>query len=240
VPARYKSVAEEGGNVKRDAADIASNVKTYLGMRGVDQRYSSYDYCFNYFSAVHESDESALRFTNGQMEIACLQLGFYLASWGMYRGSGQLIRHSARRLATTVETILMAPDEIWTIDADGYSIENRDTILQVAEDLRRTLPSPASDTLVTKIMLGVFGCVPALDSYFVRGFGLSSNRPLRASTLEAIADYAASRAASLSDQRIYTIDFASGAETLRRYPVAKIIDMVFFVEGSRARARPAR
>jgi hypothetical protein len=152
----------------------------------------------------------------------------------MYRGSGQLIRHSARRLIPTVEAVLTASDEIWSIDADDYSIRARDTVLSVAEELRRTLPSPASDTLVTKVMLGVFGCVPALDSYFTRGFGLSSNRPLRSDTLEAITEYFNGKAEVLQEQRIFTLDFASGSETTRRYPVAKIIDMVFFVEGTRS------
>ncbi len=220
--------------MKREAADIARNVSNYLGMRDIDQRYSSYDYCFNYFAGLHESGKKSLSLTNGQMEMACLQLGFYLASWGMYRGSGQLIRHSVRRLISTVEASLTAPDEIWSIDADDYTIQARDTVLSVAEELRRTLPSPASDTLVTKVMLGVFGCVPALDSYFMRGFGLSSSRPLRSDTLEAIAEYFIVKAEELQKQRIFTLDFASGSETTRQYPVAKIIDMVFFVEGSRS------
>lgn len=220
--------------MKREAADVARNVSNYLGMRDIDQRYSSYDYCFNYFAGLHESGKESLSLTNRQMDMACLQLGFYLASWGMYRGSGQLIRHSVRRLIPTVEAVLTAPDEIWSIDADGYSIRARDTVLSVAEELRRTLPSPASDTLVTKAMLGVFGCVPALDSYFIRGFGLSSSRPLRSDTLEAIAEYFNGKAEELQKQRIFTLDFASGSETTRRYPVAKIIDMVFFVEGTRS------
>jgi hypothetical protein len=220
--------------VKRAAADIAANVSNYLGMRDMNQRYSSFDYCFNYFAGLHESGKKSLDLASGQMETACLQLGFYLASWGMYRGSGQLIRHSSRRLIPAVEAVLTVSDEIWSIDADGYSTQARDTVLSVAEELRRTLPSPVSDTLVTKVMLGVFGCVPALDSYFIRGFGLSSSRPLTSRTLEAIAEYSTSKAETITEQQIFTLDFASGSETKRRYPVAKIIDMVFFVEGSQS------
>ena len=67
---------------------------------------------------------------------------------------------SAQCLMPTVEAVLAAPDEIWSTDTSGYSIEARDTVLSVAEELRRTLPSPASDTLVTNVMLGVSGCVP--------------------------------------------------------------------------------
>lgn len=32
------------------------------------------------------------------MEVSCLHLGFYLASWGMLRGSSDLLQRSARHL----------------------------------------------------------------------------------------------------------------------------------------------
>lgn len=43
-------------------------------------RYRSWDNCFKYFSE------------NKKTENHCLQLGFYLASWGMYRGSSGLLQ----------------------------------------------------------------------------------------------------------------------------------------------------
>jgi hypothetical protein len=207
-------------------------VQKYLGSRGAEERYSSFDYCFNYFAGVRETGASALLDSDEQMQVACLQLGFYLASWGMYRGSSQLIRHSARRLEPTLEVIATSPEEIWSIDADDYSERNKKIILSYGEALREKLPGSATDTLVTKIMLGVFGCVPALDSYFRRGFGLSSSRPFRPKSLAAIGEYAAHHAEELRAQSVYTLDFASGSETSRRYTTAKIIDMVFFVQGS--------
>jgi hypothetical protein len=216
----------------RESADISVNVKLYLGKRARDERFSSFDYCFNHFRSLQQGDLAKALDAPRQMELACLQLGFYLASWGMYRGSGQLIHHSARRLVPTVEAIVRAPSDIWSIDSVDYNDRAQETILSVAEDLRPTLPGSASDTLVTKIMLGVFGCVPALDSYFVRGFGIGSSRPLRISTLAAIGEYSAVHRDQLKTQCINTLDFASGSETSRRYTTAKIIDMVFFVHGS--------
>lgn len=217
---------------RRESADISANVEVYLGKRASDERFSSFDYCFNHFRSLQQAGLARALDAPGQMEVACLQLGFYLASWGMYRGSGQLIRHSAQRLVPTVEAIVGAPAGIWSIDSVEYDDRAQETILSVAEDLRRTLPSPASDTLVTKILLGVFGCVPALDSYFVRGFGIGSSRPLRSKTLAAIGEYSAEHRDQLKAQCINTLDFATGTETTRRYTSAKIIDMVFFIHGS--------
>ncbi len=45
-----------------------------------NHRYKSWEHCFKYFSQG-KLDE----------DIACLHLAFYLASWGMYRGSSFLL-----------------------------------------------------------------------------------------------------------------------------------------------------
>jgi hypothetical protein len=49
----------------------------------------------------------------------------------------------------------------------------------------------ASDTLVTKILLGVFGCVPAYDQYYVKAvkeYGVSSGR-FNEDSIKDIAEY---------------------------------------------------
>lgn len=44
-----------------------------------NHRYTSFDYCYNYFHPTNNSKQD--------IEKSCLVLGFYLASWGMFRGS---------------------------------------------------------------------------------------------------------------------------------------------------------
>jgi hypothetical protein len=46
--------------------------------------------------------------------MSCLQLGFYLASWGMMRGSGDLLQRSVRELAPVVDQIAAEPPDMWT------------------------------------------------------------------------------------------------------------------------------
>ncbi len=71
-------------------------VGRYLSDRDPGARYASFDYCFNHFqehrTAVAEWGEPA------GMEVSCLHLGFYLASWGMLRGSAELLQRSVRHL----------------------------------------------------------------------------------------------------------------------------------------------
>lgn len=51
------------------------------------------------------------------------------------------------------------------------------------------------------------------------------------STLRAIADFYAANARAIDHERVRTLDFASDRLTRLRYPRAKVIDMVFLIEG---------
>ena len=57
-------------------------------MAGEHHRYRSWEHCYGYFHRTTPSDIAADR------QQAALQLGFYLASWGMYRGSSFLLQHA--------------------------------------------------------------------------------------------------------------------------------------------------
>lgn len=80
----------------------------------------------------------------------------------------------SRVLGAAVDVIATSPQEIWTTDADDYSDEACSLILEVGQRLRASFPEGASATLVTKVVLGTFGCVPAFDFYFKSGSGLAS------------------------------------------------------------------
>jgi hypothetical protein len=159
--------------------------------------------------------------------LSCLQLGFYLASWGMMRGSGDLLQRSVRDLAPVVRAIAAEPPDVWNLGA-GDLFTNADAVLGLASRIRKAFTVNASDTLVTKTMLGVFGSVPAFDRFFRIGFGCST---LCKRALVRIGRYYANNQAVIDAQAVRTLDFATGADTDRQYPASKIIDMIFFQEG---------
>ena len=71
--------------------------------------------------------------------MSCLQLGFYLASWGMLRGSSTLLRKSARHyepVIDVIDVIAAAPAEVWDVDADRYSIGTWPVIRQLDQQIR--------------------------------------------------------------------------------------------------------
>ncbi|HPU13754.1 MAG TPA: hypothetical protein PLQ19_08170 [Aeromicrobium sp.] len=223
--------------------DIEANLNRFLGTREPTLRYASFDYCFNYFQS-HRKEPGRL-VASGDLETSCLQLGFYLASWGMLRGSSALLWRSSKHLAPLIDLIANDLDYLWGLDIDGYDAETIPKLLEAENAVRRALRDDpaietalesnglkrvaASEVLTTKILLGVFGCVPAFDQYFRRGFGVSKFGP---KSLRKIREFYDANAETLDDFRVPTVDFVTGAPTELIYPKAKLIDMVFFVAGS--------
>lgn len=208
--------------------DIEGNVQAYLGEREPLARYTSFDYCFNYFQEHRERNDLTALLRGEALQLSCLHLGFYLASWGMLRGSSDLLQRSARIFVPVIEVIANAPLEIWNIDANVYGDGSCPIIFETAQKIREALPSAASDILVTKIMLGTFGCVPAFDTYFKKGSGAWAFGP---KALRGIGAFYEANAEAIERNRVETLDFASGSPTGRRYTRAKVIDMVFFIAG---------
>lgn len=208
--------------------DIEGNLRAYLGAREPSARYTSFDYCFNYFQEHREQNNLPALVRGDALQLSCLHLGFYLASWGMLRGSSDLLQRSARTFVPVMEAIANAPSEIWLTDANVYGDGSCAVVFETAQNIRAALPKSASDILVTKIMLGTFGCVPAFDTYFKKGFGAWTFGP---KALRGIGEFYRANSEVIERHRVQTLDFASGTPTGRRYTRAKVIDMIFFIAG---------
>jgi hypothetical protein len=207
--------------------DIEQNLRTYVGSRRPTARFTSFDYCFNHFQSHRLRGLADLASPAG-MELSCLHLGFFLASWGMLRGSTTLSTQSIKCYAPVIEVIASVDQRIWELDAHAYTDASIELLLEVAEQLRAALPPGASATLITKIMLGVFGCVPAFDTYFMSGLRVSR---FGKAALGKVGRFYLEHADLIEANRIPTLDFTRGAETTHTYTRAKVIDMIFFIEG---------
>ena len=218
--------------------NLSANLQKYLeGGRSAGRmpnaRYASFDYCFNYFQSFRESRNIPALASAAYIQLSCLHLGFYLASWGMFRGSTTLLQRSARYLIPVIEVIANTEAPFWEIDVDSYTESNIERVCERGRRLQRSLPG-MSDALLTKIMLGVFGCVPAFDTNFrgaCRAAGVVGT--FGAKALKQIGALYKAQAAVFDEYRVPTLDFVSGKPTRRRYSRAKVIDMAFFIEGER-------
>lgn len=198
-------------------------------------RESSFDYCFNYFQSFHEQNRLPDLLTPKHVQEACLHLAAYLASWGMYRGKSMLLQRSARQYVLLVETIVKADSRVWALDVDKYTPENFALLTKLERQIHAALQgkSEATSTLTTKVMLGVFGNVPALDTFVcnalrdLQGFNAYG---LDDKTLQGIQQFYDNHKAVFDSYTVNTIDF-NGQPTPRLYPKAKLVDMALFMHG---------
>lgn len=207
-------------------------IKKYLSGITADKfhRYKSWDNCFRAFS------------TSKQSEIQVLELAFYLSSWGMYRGSSGLLQKNHLIHKGAVEIVFSKTSQkLKCNESIEIKRENINAILEVKKQLAKHYssiyftkgtdkPKPISptDTLLSKIILGTLGCVPAYDRYFIDG--------LR----EMKMQHTGFNVGSLSElfAFIYNnkneIDKAQKlikTKTQKHYPLMKILDMYFWQIG---------
>lgn len=210
-------------------SEIEIIVDDYKKKLGANDRYASFDYCYNYFRNTKD--------LTADIEKSCLVLGFYLASWGMYRGSSFLLQHSVRHLKSTIEYINTLDKSVWKIDVDKYDDENIKIILCIYNEIKEILAPNKNRhlSLVTKVMLGVFGCIPAFDEYFCNTFrelfkGKCGFRAVNKESLSLIHEFYQENKFSINilSNETFTIDFKLGTKTSINYPKAKIIDMYGF------------
>ena len=196
------------------------------------ERYASFDYCFNHFQSFREQGRISELASLPHIQESCLHLGFYLASWGMLRGSSFLLGKSVKVYESLIKSITSANPILWEIDVNCYTPENIRLILDFRKTIQENLNygNGASDILVSKIMLGVFGNVPAFDTNFKGGFGVST---FGKNALEKISDFYRANSIIIENSRLATLDFMTGQPTNRLYTRAKVIDMVFFIEGGK-------
>ena len=212
--------------------DITQIVRSFEDKHEPYARYASFDYCYNYF---HPKNNIDITF---DMEKSCLSLGFYLASWGMYRGSSFILNKSLKNYESVIEYISELPTTVWDIDAGSFDDENIDYLLDIYGNIKTKLikGNNAHRTLVTKILLGVFGAVPAYDDYFIGTFGGEIFKGhcgftvFNKKSLQSINEFYLANSDvinKLSDSSV-TIDFKTGKGTNLSYTRSKIIDMYGF------------
>ena len=139
-------------------------------------RSRSWEHCYRVFRDAR-TDPSP------DCDYLSLHLAFYLASWGMYRGSCFLLQKDYKVLSPIVEEILKPEyDCLFGLAcADLRESEVQERYTNVYDDIAdhfgpirdevagRKVASSVSPVLITKILMGTLGCVPAYDRFFQDG-----------------------------------------------------------------------
>ena len=220
--------------------NICTLVNQFIKHRIANARYASFDYCFNYFRSF-EGNRKLLAAPDN-LHMSCLQVGFFLASWGMFRKSA-LLDMSVRHYETLVAYFASAECALWNVHPRDYLNEKTEERLTSGFNKISQLLLPdggRDDVAVTKVMLGVCGCFPALDDFFRTGMPhlLEKKEDCKFSqfgpkAIRCLGRFYRNHEDELEklsgENKTLTGDprFPGGCP----YPAAKIIDMVGFQHG---------
>jgi hypothetical protein len=198
-------------------------------------RYRSWEHCYDFFRRATPAGIVQ------QRNHAALQLGFYLASWGMYRNSFLLQHAYSVHLRVVDRLALPAFAPLWTVDV-GSKAEHSllaPAILAAVESVREAYRpfGEATHTLVTKVLLGTVGCLPACDRFFIDGFKRAgySYSWLNARFVDRILLFCSENLGDLQAEQA-RIETASGVT----YPIMKLADMYFWQIGYEAALQETR
>ena len=206
-------------------------------------RSRSWEHCYRVFRDAR-TDPSP------DYDYLSLHLAFYLASWGMYRGSSFLLQKDYKVLSPIVEKILkpeydclfglacadLRNDDVQTQLTNVYNdIANyfRPIRDQVAG---REIASPVSPVLITKILMGTLGCVPAYDRFFQDGVATCkvTTQEYSRNSLLKLVDFYEEHNDRLEEARR---GMRVGDLT---YPQMKLLDMGFWQVGFEKEAKDAK
>lgn len=211
--------------------DIKQTVEDYHRPMVDDphHRYLSWDHCYSYFQTLSSSP------TDREIDLGALHLAFYLASWGMYRGSTFLLQKDYRVHIPIIRLLFEKSfASLWNCsNIEVFDDQCADLIVELSESItanyREIIKSvdgtprdvTASDTLTTKIMLGTLGCVPAYDRYVYSGLSRLGLKPyiFGRNGLRRLFTYCREHSSELQSIVIMT---QSGK---LRYPPMKLMDM---------------
>jgi hypothetical protein len=184
-------------------------------------RYRSWEHCFNAFNNPKSTDD-----------YLTLHLAFYLASWGMYRGSSGLlwkdytfhsgaisIIHEYSSIRVTRKNLF---PEISDVQKCFSKLKNYYSGISYNNGTGEKIIS-ATNTLISKIMLGAFGAVPAIDRYFKIGVSNTLKCSFNMSNLPVLYEFAQSKMNHINDCQAYISD-----KTGMWYPPMKILAMYFW------------
>ena len=199
-----------------------------------NHRYHSWEHCYKCFHDARNNPEA-------DIDYLSLMLAYYLASWGMYRGSSFLLKKDYK-VHVPVVTEVLKPKYDVLLDLKCKDLRNKNTqealetlgfkistyYVNIRADVKDDdIKKDSSSTLVTKILMGTLGCVPAYDRFFVDGVKdqkVSTGNYNMKSLLRLAEFYELNEAVlEKARKRFKAYDY--------QYPQMKILDMGFWQIG---------
>jgi hypothetical protein len=200
-----------------------------------NHRYKSWEHCYTYFKTNRY-------LSHKDIDVFSLHLFAYLSSWGMLRGSSFLLQKDYKFHREIVEIILNPKyDLLQDINLAIIDSKQIELIIELGKEIRKSFYDRtylvngkkdankiATDTLVSKVLLGTLCCAPAYDRFFKDGLKLKGipNRKLNKKAFLSQKKYYNDHLTEFLDTQ-NAINKAAGID----YPSMKIFDMYMWELG---------
>ncbi len=132
-----------------------------------------YFFVYNEMKTANDKEATELK------DLLTVHIAMYLSSYGMYRGSSKIFKYFNYKVHEGITEIVLKEEHnfLYDLNHDNFDDKTLKHIYKLYQEIwqeyekKFTLINHKEDngiptkTLVTKIILGIFGCMPAYDSY---------------------------------------------------------------------------
>lgn len=175
-------------------------------------RYRSWRYCYDFFQNEFKKERI-------DTNLLSLNLAFFLASWGMYRGSSKLINYDYTIHNNAVKILYRYKD------SDVRELERTIALKdELIKHYKENAGNISLDMLVSKIILGTLGTSIAYDEYAKKAL-----RELKDNNLQQT--FSRKGIKKLLQFYQYNKDEIDSLCYKYNYPIMKILDMYLFEYG---------
>lgn len=143
---------------------------------GVEPRFSRAA-AWNHLYAFIQDHLDELKVAKPDSDLysrACAELAAYLAAFGMYRYPTKLMMTNKVIFAPVLHSLIQTSSQ-QNIKAyqDRFSQEQIKALIDITRsalnEAATVVPLAVTDTLTSKILHGIFACIPAYDQFFIAG-----------------------------------------------------------------------
>jgi len=152
-------------------------IKKYLESQNErHSRLKAWEFIYEYI--WHENCQWNDLTNDANLDKTALHIGFYLANWGMFRGSSALLLHNNLELFRELAVVLFtgAGATLHNLSLTDFAPyepnlkQNQATFNEVIRQIEMLGTKISwTDTLKSKILMGTWGECPALDTYYTTG-----------------------------------------------------------------------
>lgn len=197
----------------------------------------SWEHCYIFFRNYEN-----IRNKKELLDLAALNLGFFLASWGMLRGSSFLLQKDYKFYVPLIKILTDSKyDKLWDINfLKGYKDQDVDLLFQLVDALKKEINKNNTDDgdnkkhqmdlIITKILMVTMGCVPAYDRYFREG--LKRKKIKKETNFNKNSFKNLLKIINIDDELKNTCDkLCLIQKTNIKYPPMKLLDLYFWLLG---------